>query len=53
LDKLIEGEVVFDLAAGRMNRAAYRVNQELKDYMGEGSIFHVRSSYVEQYAGDR
>jgi hypothetical protein len=53
LDKLIEGEAVFDLAAGRMNRAAYRVNQELKDYMGEGSIFHVRSSYVEQYAGDR
>jgi hypothetical protein len=53
LDKLTEGEVVFDLGAGRMHRAVLRVDQELKDYMGQGSNYHVQTSYVEQYIGDR
>ncbi len=53
LDKLIEGEVVFDLATGRMHRAVLRVDREVKDYMGEGSVFRIQSSYVEQYVGDR
>jgi hypothetical protein len=53
LDKMIEGEVVFDLTAGRMHRAVLRVDQELKDYMGEGSRYHLQSSYTEQFVGDR
>src|SRR5262249_23474156 len=53
LDKLTEGEVLFDLANGRMHRAVLRVDKELKDYMGEGSNYRVQSSYVEQYVGDK
>jgi hypothetical protein len=53
LDKLTEGEVVFDLGTGRMHRAVLKVDKELKDYMGEGSNYHVQSNYVEQYVGDR
>jgi hypothetical protein len=53
LDKLVEGEVVFDVAAGRMHRAAFRVDRELKGYMGEGSSYRFQSTYVEQYTGDR
>ncbi len=53
LDKLTEGEVVFDLGNGRMHRAVLRVDKELKEYMGAGSNYHVQSSYVEQYVGDR
>jgi hypothetical protein len=53
LDKLTEGEVVFDVGNGRMHRAVLRVDKELKDYMGAGSNYHVQSSYVEQYVGDR
>jgi hypothetical protein len=53
LDKLTEGEVVFDVAAGRLHRAALRVDREVKAYMGEGSSYHIQSSYLEQYAGDR
>jgi hypothetical protein len=53
LDKLIEGEVLYDLGNGRMHRAVLRVDKELKDHAGPGSLFHIQTSYVEQYVGDR
>jgi hypothetical protein len=53
LDKLPEGEVVFDLASGRMIKATMKVEKEVKAHMGEGSSYKVQSSYVEQYVGDR
>jgi hypothetical protein len=53
LDKMTEGEILFDVGNGRMHRAVLKVDKELKDYMGEGSNYHVQSSYVEQYVGDR
>jgi hypothetical protein len=53
LDKLIEGEVLYDLGNGRMHRAVLRVDKELKDHTGPGSLFHIQTSYVEQYVGDR
>jgi hypothetical protein len=48
-----EGEVVFDLQAGRMRSAAMKIDKELKNHMGEGSSYRFVSSYTEQYAGDK
>lgn len=53
LDKLLEGDVVFDLKTGRMAKATLRVDKELKGQMGDKSSYHVQSSYVEQYVGDK
>jgi hypothetical protein len=48
-----EGEVVFDLQAGRLQSAALHVEKELKGHQGEGSSYRFRCTYAEQYAGDR
>jgi hypothetical protein len=53
LDKLPEGEVVFDLAAGRLQKATLHVNKEIKNHMGDGSSYQVQSDYAEEYVGDR
>jgi hypothetical protein len=53
LDKMTEGEVLFDLGNGRLHRAALRVDKEIKDHMGANSSYRFQSSYVEQYVGDR
>jgi hypothetical protein len=53
LDKLPEGEVIFDLAAGRLQKATLQVNKEIKNHMGEGSSYLVQSDYSEEYIGDR
>jgi hypothetical protein len=47
-----EGEMVFDLQAGRLHSAALRVDKELKGHDGEGSSYHFQSTYTVQYAGD-
>lgn len=46
-----EGEVVFDLANGRMSSAHLRIAKELKGHMGEGSSYKFQSTYTEQYIG--
>jgi hypothetical protein len=48
-----EGEVVFDLRAGRLHSAALKVDKEVKGHQGEGSSYRFQSSYTVQYAGDR
>jgi hypothetical protein len=48
-----EGEVVMDLQAGLLKSVNLRVDKELKDHQGEGSSFHLQSTYIEQYAGDK
>jgi hypothetical protein len=53
LDKMPEGEVLFDLGNGRLHRAAFKVDRELKDHMGAKSSYRFQSSYVEQLIGDR
>jgi hypothetical protein len=53
LDKLPEGEVVFDLASGRMMKATLRVEKDIKGHMGAGSSYKVQSTYTENYVGDR
>jgi hypothetical protein len=53
LDKMPEGEVVFDQASGRMVKATLHIEKELKGHMGEKSTYKLQSNYVEQYVGDR
>jgi hypothetical protein len=48
-----EGEIVFDLQAGRLKSATLRIDKEVKGHQGEGSSYHFLSSYTEQYVGDR
>ena len=50
---LPEGEIVFDLKAGRLRSASLRIDKELKGHQGEGSSYHYVRTYSEQYAGDR
>ncbi len=53
VQKLPEGEVVFDYQAGRLKSATLKVDKELKGHQGEGSSYHFTSSYSEQYVGDK
>jgi hypothetical protein len=48
-----EGEMVFDVQAGRLQSAALRIDKELKGHDGEGSSYHFQSRYTVQYVGDR
>jgi len=45
-----EGEIVFDVQAGRLQKATLRIDKEAKV---EGGSTHFQSVYTEQYAGDR
>jgi hypothetical protein len=53
LQKLVQGEVVFDYQAGRLKSATLKVDSELKAHQGEGSSFHFTRSYSEEYVGDK
>jgi len=44
-----QGEVVFDLANGRMHSAHLRIEQVLQNHQGAGSSYRCVSSYTEQY----
>lgn len=48
-----EGELVFDLEAGRLAGASLRIDKELKGHQGEGSSYRFQSQATEQYVGDR
>jgi hypothetical protein len=48
---LPQGEVVFDLTAGRLHSAKLAINRELKGHQGEGSETKFRSTLVVTYAG--
>ena len=48
-----EGEVVFDLKAGRLKSASLKIDREVKGRQGEGSSYRVQSTYSEEYVGDR
>jgi hypothetical protein len=47
-----EGEVVFDVRAGRLQTARLQIDKELKDYQGEGSSYQFRSTYTEEYVAN-
>jgi hypothetical protein len=48
-----EGEIVYDLNAGRLHGATLKFVRELKGHQGEGSSARFTNNYVEQYAGDK
>jgi len=47
------GEIVFDLQAGRLQKARLVIDKELKNHRGDDSSYHFKSSYTEEYAGDK
>jgi hypothetical protein len=48
-----EGEVVFDVQAGRMRSATLKIEKELKGHQGDDSSYRFASRYTEQYIGDK
>jgi hypothetical protein len=48
-----QGELVYDLKAGRLHRAALKIDKEAKGHQGEGSSCRFQSTYTIEYAGDR
>jgi hypothetical protein len=48
-----EGEIVFDLQAGRLHRATLRIEKELVGHQGEGSTYRFQSTYTEEYTGNK
>ena len=48
-----EGEVIFDIQAGRLQRAHFKIEKELTGHQGEGSSYRFQSEYTEEYAGDK
>ena len=46
-----EGEIVFDMANGRLDAAVIQVNKELKDHQGKDSSYKFQSVYRESYVG--
>jgi hypothetical protein len=53
LQKLLEGEIVFDYKAGRLQSASLKVDKEVKEHQGEGSSYHYTRSYKAEFAGDK
>jgi hypothetical protein len=53
LQLLPEGEIVYDVAAGRLRSVNLRVEKELTGHQGEGSSYKFQSSYTEVFVGDR
>jgi hypothetical protein len=48
-----DGEIVFDLNAGRLKSAVLQINKEAKGQQGDNSSAVFRSTYKEEYVGDR
>jgi hypothetical protein len=48
--KEVTGEIVFDIAAGRVATLQLTVDRTLMGHVGAGSSYHFQSTYVEQYA---
>lgn len=52
LQKMPEGEIVFDAANGRLHSARLRIDQAVQGHRGEGSSYRFQSSYTEVFAGN-
>ncbi len=48
-----QGEITFDAANGRLEKAQLKVEKDLQGHQGAGSSYHFQSSYSEKYEGDR
>jgi hypothetical protein len=50
LQRLPQGEVVFDVQHGRLQSARLVIDREVRGHQGEGSSYLFQSTYTEQYA---
>jgi hypothetical protein len=50
LQKLPQGEIVFDTQHGRLSAVRVTIEREVQGHQGEGSSYHFQSTYKEQYA---
>jgi len=48
-----EGDIVYDLQAGRLRGVYLHIDKEVPNYQGEGSTYRFVSTYVEEYVGDK
>jgi hypothetical protein len=48
-----EGEVVFNVDKGLLEKASLKVDKELKGHQGEGSSYHFQSLYTEQHVENK
>ncbi len=48
-----EGQIIFDVQAGRMHSARLKIDKEIKGHQGDGSSYRFLSTYTEHYAGDK
>ena len=48
-----EGEIVFEVQAGRLQKVKLHIDKEAKGTQGEGSSTRFESTYTEEYVGDR
>lgn len=48
-----EGEIVFDLQAGRLQKAKLKIDKEEKSAAADGGSMRFESSYLEEYRGDK
>jgi hypothetical protein len=53
LQFLPQGELIFDVLAGRLQSTAWRIDRDEKGQQGEDSSYHLSSTYNEVYAGDK
>lgn len=47
LQKMAQGQAIFDVAAGRLVSARLTIDRTLKDHQGQGSSYRFRSDYTE------
>jgi hypothetical protein len=48
-----EGEVTFDVQQGILKKATLKIDKTLKGHQGEESVYQLKSSYVEEFAGSQ
>jgi hypothetical protein len=53
LQFLPQGELVYDLKAGRLQSATLRIDREEKGQQGEDSSYHLSSTWTAVYVGDK
>jgi hypothetical protein len=51
IQKETQGQVIFDLQAGRMTRAQLDIDKMLENHQGAGSSYHLVSTYIEEFVG--
>jgi len=48
LQKEVQGQAIFDIRAGRLQRVQFATDKTLQNHQGQGSSYHFVSTYVEE-----